>query len=387
MADIAKLVSWLGVSACLLLGCASQPPSAARSDLLHDDWFALGAGIASQVVAPAQVLKLSAHTEEALDRATARKPGATGRVEVLMEAIFGPRQDEFAYVSAQTTPAEQTFQQRSGDCLSLALMTLAVADRLGLDAQLQEVHMTPVWQRQGGVEFVAGHVNVLLRGVRLENAPLAMLLNEVEIDFDPATRRATRGFVPSMPVSRQRGLAMFYNNNGAEAFAAGQTALAYAHYRQAVQLDPTLDSTWFNLGQLYRAQGQDAAAQEVMRHVLSLNPESYNALLALQQLLGTQGRAPEAALYASRVQALRERDPNQLYRRGTAQLAQGDVRGAIRSLERATHLAIGFEEVHVALRDAYSSIGDFERARTQGALLAELDRGRMVGNKLLLLKH
>lgn len=379
----------VGALLLLLAGCASQPQALARPDLLHDDWFSLEPALAAEWVAPEQVLKLSGRTEQLLEQAMARKrKGATtGRVEVLMEAIFGPREEAFDYRAVTTTPAEQTFQQHAGDCLSLALMTLALADKLGLDAQLQEVHMTPVWQRQGQVEFVAGHVNVLLRGVVLENAPIAELLHDFEIDFDPATRRTTRGFVPGSPVTRARGLAMFYNNRGAEAYSRRQFGLAYANYRQATLLDPGFDSAWFNLGQLYVYHGRSATAQEVWRHVLALNPESYNALQAMQELLARQGRAEEASVFASRLQALRTRDPNYLYQLGTSQLAQGNARAAIKSLERATRLGIGFDEVHVALRDAYTAVGELDKAQTQVALLAELGQGRNNTTKLLQLKQ
>jgi Flp pilus assembly protein TadD len=365
------------------VGCASPPQFRARPDLFHDEWFHYGAGQKRQIIAPDAVLALSAESASELDKALLRSRNLSARIDLLVDTIYGPERRKFDYLSAVTTPAEQTFQQHAGNCLSLALMSIALADKFGLDAQLQEVPMVPVWERQGQFDLISGHVFVIVRRTIFPETGIMDLRGDLEIDFDPAIRRAYRGRIPSVPISRERGLAMFYNNRGAEAYVTGKLEEAYANYRQAAELDPAFYGTWFNLSQLYIRIGQPGAAESVLKHALEIDPKNYNGLQTMQSLLEKQGRDGEAAMYAQRITQLRDNDPYYHYMIGAERFANGDLRGAIGSFEHAASLGIGFVEIHQALRDAYRATGDIEKARMQEDRLLELARARQAaGNEV-----
>jgi tetratricopeptide (TPR) repeat protein len=366
----------------LVTGCASPPQLGARPDLLHDEWFHYVAGQKGRIISPDAVLTFSAETASALDKLLLRTRNVSERIDLLVDTIYGPRRREFDYRSAVTTPAEQTFRQRAGDCLSLSLMTVALADKFGLYAQLQEVPMVPVWERHGRFDLISGHVFVIVPRTGFPEAGILDVSGDLVIDFDPAIRRAHRGRIPSIPILRERGLAMFYNNRGAEAYVAGRLEEAFANYRQAAGLDASFYGTWFNLSQLYMRIDQPGAAEAVLKHALEIDPQRYSGLQAMQNLLGKQGRDGEAALYAQRVAQLRDTDPYYHYMIGAGKFSKGDLRGAIVSFERATLLGIGFVEVHEALRDAYRATGNIEKARMQEKRLLELSRTRHAGDEL-----
>jgi Flp pilus assembly protein TadD len=379
---IIKRAVWAISVVSLLAGCASPPQFRARPDLFHDEWFHFGAGQKGEIISPDAVLALSDETASALEKVSLRARNGNERIDLLVDTIYGPQRREFDYLSAVTTPAEQTFRQHAGNCLSLALMSIALADKFGLDAQLQEVPMVPVWERQGKFDLISGHVFVIIRRTRFPDTGIIDLFGDLVIDFDPTVRRAYSGRISSIPISRERGLAMFYNNRGAEAYVMGKLEEAYANYRQSAALDATFYGTWFNLSQLYMRIGQPDAAEAVLRHALEINPKNYNGLQTMQSLLGKQGRDVEAALYAQRITQLRDNDPYYHYMIGAEKFAKGDLRGAIGSFEHATSLGIGFVEVHEALRDAYRATGNIEKARMQEERLLELARARQPGTAL-----
>src|SRR2546428_4236208 len=202
-------------------------------------------GLQCGFVPPDAVLTLSAETASALDKALLHARGAGERIDLLLDTIYGPRRREFDYRSAATTPAEQTFHQRAGNCLSLSLMTIALADKFGLYAQLQEVPMVPVWERQGQFDLISGHVFVIVRRTRFRDSGLMDASGDLAIDFDPAIRRAYTGRISSIPIPREPCLAMFYNNRGAEAYLAGKLEEAFANYRQAAGAEARFFGTWF----------------------------------------------------------------------------------------------------------------------------------------------
>jgi transglutaminase-like putative cysteine protease len=72
----------------------------------------------------------------------------------------------FAYAGGHSTVAADTWRLRRGDCLSLSVMSVALARALAVPAQVQEVRVPASFDRRGGVDFLNAHVNVLVRNDR-----------------------------------------------------------------------------------------------------------------------------------------------------------------------------------------------------------------------------
>ena len=63
---------------------------------------------------------------------------AKGRQSGLIEALYGKGQLKLDYDSSMTRNAAQAFAARSGNCLSLVIMTAAFAKELGLARRVPE---------------------------------------------------------------------------------------------------------------------------------------------------------------------------------------------------------------------------------------------------------
>ena len=86
-----------------------------------------------------------------------------------------------------------------------------------------------------------------------------------DVDFDP---QMLRNYFPRKAVSRDKVIAMFYNNKGADALVANSYPRAYSYFRAAAKISPALQQTWVNLGVLYRMvdeyeQGQTSFAKRL----------------------------------------------------------------------------------------------------------------------------
>ncbi len=55
----------------------------------------------------------------------------------------------FQYRDNMTRVASETFNERAGNCLSLVLLTSALAQELGVEVEFQEIEVPPVWDKQG----------------------------------------------------------------------------------------------------------------------------------------------------------------------------------------------------------------------------------------------
>ncbi len=357
---------WLLVSSLLVLvGCAATPPAPssvpwqdaafqhdpALVGVGRDDLFRLEPALAAQL------------------RAT-RGSATSQRLDQLLALIFGPDGHGFTYSTGRSTTAMETWQQRSGNCLSLTVLTYAAARAMGLPAQMQDVPVPVFYERRGTLELRNEHVNVLFPGAQRDTAAV-VVARDVIIDFEPEQAAPRRG----KPLSEAQILARYYNNVAAEHLEAGRDRAAYAWFKAAVEADPSFAAAYGNLAVVYRRKGLDGAAEQLLRHALTLADPPDVPLHTLHQLLADQGRDAEAAHYAQLLQDLRGRDPAYWTGLGLQYLNQGDARRAIGALERARSMTAGFQEVHRFLAVAYWRAGEKGKADAELAQLAALGGG------------
>jgi len=363
--------AWLWGSLCFVLsGCASPPATttAPWSAPWRDEVFAYD---------PALV-KVHADTLFRLDEGLAaqlREPRLKNlrrpqRVEALLVFLFGAERRAFDYAPGHSTTAAETWRLKRGDCLSLTVLTYAVAKELELEAAMQEVDIPSIHDRHGNFDFVNQHVNVVItNGWKTVIDRGVAEPRDVIVDFEPAIGSFRKGF----PLSEKSILARYYNNIAVESMAGRDERTAYAYFRAALEADPGYPAALANLAILYHARGLDAEAETFLRQALKLDRVPYVRRYWKARALLAQGRAAEAAQYAKQLQQVKENDPYYWIDRGLEMLATNQDRQAVRALEHAEELTTGFVEVHRYLAIAYLRTGDKARADQQLTRLAALD--------------
>jgi tetratricopeptide (TPR) repeat protein len=368
---VQRTLSWLGC-ALLLCACTTAPRLAETApDLWQDQAFDYEASLVT--VTETSLFALDTDLIRVLrnDPVVARGNQAA-RTAYLLTLIFGPDMKAFAYAGGHSTPAAETWRNQRGDCLSLSVLSVALARALEVPAQVQEVRVPASFDRRGGVDFLNRHVNVLVPNEReLRAMGRTLPPGHIVIDFEPQVGTRAKG----ERLGDQAVLARYYNNLAAEHLALGQDRQAYAHFKAAIRADPGYAASYANLAQLYLRTGFGRGAEQLLRHALSLNDQSDIALGTLHQLLQSQGREAEALHYAQLLQARRHQDPYYWLGLGLEQLQQGRYTQAVDALEHAQALTTGFDEVHRYLAIAYWRAGKPQLARDQLAVLGTLERG------------
>jgi Tfp pilus assembly protein PilF len=277
----------------------------------------------------------------------------------LVTALTQPEWLQLHYDASLTRTAAQAFDSRSGNCLSLVILTAALAHELGLQVHFQEVVTDETWSREADMYVSSGHVNVTLgrslgwpRGYN--SAPL------LTIDFLPPAQAQT---LPTRPLAERTVLAMFMNNRAAEAIAQNDLDLAYAWARAAIKQDPGFLSAYNTLAVVYLRHGQAQAAETSLRHLLGRMPTHKPALNNLVLALRAQGRLVEAEATA-RVLHQRERvAPFEFFNLGMAALQAGDAMTARRWFVKELARDPDYHEFHFALARAELKLGHAEAAQ------------------------
>lgn len=350
---------WIVLALCALLGACAQvggltPPPAA---LFDDAAFAPP----ERPVDPAAVFAISPAMRAYLAERVAPEVRAHGLPRGLIDALYTNRQLNLAYDAESTRNAAETFDARAGNCLSLAILTGALARELGLEVRYQAITLDDSWGREGNLLMSVGHVNVSVgRDVGMARSA-AFSPDWWTVDFLPEPQRRNQRTVP---IEEARVVAMYLNNKAAEALAGGHTSEAYAWVRAAITADPAYDDAYNTLGVVYQRHGLPLAAERALRHTLARAPEHPHALGNLIPVLRQLGRPDEADATSVRLAALRTRTPFAAFDRGRQAMAQGDYRLAKAQFERALGGSLGYHEFHFWLALAHLNLGETEPAIT-----------------------
>lgn len=354
----------------LLAACASPPrPTPPPEELLRDDLFAPP----SVRISSAEIFALSEPMRRYLHAEIAAQLKLHGVPNGLVEALYTRGKLRLEYDSTVTRNAAEAFAARSGNCLSLVVMTAAFAKELGLQVRYQSAYLEEAWSRSDDLLMRAGHVNIVL-GPRMNDRtnPLAQ---STLIDFIPPNQLRS---LPSREIPEETIVAMYMNNRAVEAMIGGRLDDAYGWVRAALAADPAYVSAYNTLGIVYARRGHVALAETAFGHVLSLDAKHTQALANLADLYARQGRAAEASALRERLATLEPIAPFQHFNQGLSALRRGDARGAVGHFEREVERGGYSGEVLFWLGVAQLQLGDtaqgihhMNQALSSGSLRAD----------------
>jgi tetratricopeptide (TPR) repeat protein len=262
------------------------------------------------------------------------------------------------YQGSANTNANNTFHSQEANCLSMSIMTYALATEAGFDVDFQEVMIPEYWTRRGGFSLLNGHVNIKMMALKQANV-FELNRRSYQVDFDPQSSR--RRF-PKKVVSKQAVLSMFYNNKGADAILQKDYLTAYAYFREALVINPSFHAAWINLGILYRLSDYFPQAEKAYQHALVINPDSLTALENLAYLYNFSGRNEEAEKILAKVEGQRNNNPYYHVILGEEEIEQKHWDQALAHFRRALALDRGKHEVYFGIARVYFEIGELQQS-------------------------
>jgi len=352
----------LTLCAALLCGCAgpSLTQRAAAPMVFHDQLFQPPAAPVdtSHVFAVSQAMRdyLTHQIGHSLTRKDPRRE--------LFDALYRKDRLQLEYDSAITRDAAQTFEARAGNCLSLAIMTAALAHELNLVVQFQQVEVEESWSRAGNLYFASNHVNLALGRPRLSHGEVYSvdMSSSLTVDFIPIPPKAREN---TRPLDERTIIAMYLNNRAAELLSHDQLNDAYWTARKAVEQDPGFLHAYNTLAVVYQHHGNLAEAEQALRYALSQAPDNTIFLSNLVQALAAQpgpDKQAEAAQLRIRLTQLEPDPPFHFFNLGQAAMQAGDYRRARDLFAREVERVPDYHEFHFWLALANYQLGNLREA-------------------------
>lgn len=348
---LALLLLAASCTAWVLAGCAGTAqrvsPDVLEAHLLDDRPF-----VQQQFEVPgeAEVFGRSEEMDVFVRDVLLRKTRRDGSFRALVSAMNDAEFLNMRYDAHLTRTAAESFAARSGNCLSLALVASALAERLGLDVEFQRVLVPDIPQFDPTTADrylqMVGHVNL-----RLTERVGTRVVQTVTLDFlSPPGVVTPRG----VPIDRKRVLALFYNNRAVESLLEGNAQKAYWWVRASLLQDADYAGGYITLGAVWHRMGQQSRAEAAYAAALRVEPDNANAaanLAALRSPAASEGKV-----------ALKDVPNGQAWRALThRQLKSGDLTAARQSLGQMTDTSQAAEKAWLEAL-ALSAEGELERA-------------------------
>ena len=373
--------TWQAVMAALALaaaGCATSP-----LDLAEPGTLFLDAAFSPTIARPeaARVFALSPAMRTYLDEEIEPRLATHSPQRALLDKLYSGQRLFIDYDAEFTRTAAETFEAQAGNCLSLVIVTGALAKAVGLAVRYQSVEVDHSWAREGDLALYLGHVNIAI-GRRV---PTVRVIEDSPdwwtVDFiSPPDARRLR----SRPITEQRVVAMYFNNKAAEALiqerpeadgirrpppegaeSSGKATLtregldnAYAWARAAIEADPLYIDAYNTLGVIYLRRGLLAAAERVLQAALARRSDHPQVLANLAIVWRREGREAEAQAVEERLARMRTLSPFATFERGRQAYDSGDYGQARDLFRRALAVSNDYHEFHFWLALAQWRLGD-----------------------------
>ncbi len=345
----------------MLAACATAPVPQRTEHLFRDHLFAAP----SQRISADDVFAVSGDMKHYLNVEIAGQLRAKGPEQGLIDALRDERQLKLEYDAEMTRNASETFAARAGNCLSLVIMTAALAKEVGLPVRYQRVLVDDAWSRSGDIYFSSSHINLTLVTPQLGDRIVDSERAPITIDFLPPENVRGQRF---RVVREETVVAMYMNNRAAESLAQGQLDDAYWWAREAIDHDPKFLSSYNTLGVVYRHHGNLREADQILNHALGLEPANTQVISNLALVYNDEGRVVEAETLSRKLEQLQPYPPFHFFNLGLTAMRKSDFKAARDLFAKEVDRDAYYHEFHFWLAAAYMGLGEIDKARKHLAI-------------------
>jgi len=299
-----------------------------------------------------EALALPFKLREQLDKKIAPIRNNYERAQKLHNLLFSESQLAIRYDFNDTHSVEQTFITKRGNCLSLAALVVASARYVKLKAKFQTVDVTQQWEREKGFYIVPGHVN----------AAIEISHRTLVFEFIAAYQETSKDRSNSEVITDNQFYAEYFNNLAVNALRHKKIDEAITLLHTSLEFDANLDTSWSNLGVMYKHKGNLIQAEKNYRHALKLNAKNLSSLTNLYILLNENNRRDEVKKISKKIIRYSKKNPYYLAKTAESDLQTNHISQAQKHIKKAIKLQPKEADFYHILARSYYLEGKKEKA-------------------------
>lgn len=267
--------------------------------------------------------------------------------------------DQFNFRGA-TLRASESLDQMSGNCLSLAIVTTALAKLVDLDVSYEKVNSAPIYHRHHNLMTLSYHVRTHLHQNELikKEDGFEFIKRKIIVDYFPNSSN-----VAGKRVVEDDFVALYYNNLAGDALIQEDYPLALSLLNRALSISPQNPSSLNSLAVLFKQNGDLQQAEKVYRYGMEHTTGSVNLLSNYSMLLEEQGRDQEALALQDKIDGIEDDNPYRWLDLANEYYQREQFYRAIKYYSRAIEVGPYLHELHFGLAKAYHALGQVKKAK------------------------
>ncbi len=335
-----RLLVLVVLTASYLTGCSQIPREAINPETLFAQ-DSVAFGVRPEIPTPEQLLHLEDRQKQEILNFINHPdyqdlPSDTKILRYLTQVTYN-----FHY-QADTYTVPEAINKREGNCLTLAMVTTAIADLMGVEIEYELVNSPPVFEREQDVVSRGIHVRSHVLRPEAEIKQFFIAKRGTIIDYFPSR---DAHFVGNLTESEM--LSSYYNNIAVVLLEKNQLDTAYWYSREALNYAPYYAPNINTLAVIYRRHGNWQHAETIYQWAIARVDKPLTLLKNYRALLEHQGRYDEAERLLKKISQLKDTNPYSWLDLGDEAFQQGDYQQAKRfykkSIKLDPYLQFGYE--------------------------------------------
>ncbi len=264
---------------------------------------------------------------------------------------------DFNY-KASTYTASQTLDLEQGNCMSLAILTTALARFAGVEVGYQLVDATPVFEKKDDVIIRGIHVRTKLFRDPADMANSYSSSRGLIVDYFPGgDRRFLRN------ISENNFISMYYLNIAADLIDKKEFVNAYWYTLEALNHAPFDAKAINTMAVIHRKMALEEKAEEIYKYGIEISDEKLTLLKNYRILLRSQGRDAEADAIALEIDKLYDPSPYNWISIGDTAYKNGEYSDAAKFYRKSIELAPYLQYGYLGLARVYYAQGKLEKTK------------------------
>lgn len=264
----------------------------------------------------------------------------------------------FNYLGENYT-AREAYTSKSGNCISLAVLTKALADIADVQTEFQTIISAPVYSMKSDYMLSSDHVRTFLYDpdFKPEEGKFYFIKPAIIVDYLPSF-----GDLTGPRISQQTFIAMFYRNLAADAVVEKKYDQALALLNAALKYDPKYSSVINLVAVVHRRMRQPELAEQFYQYGLNVATNKATLLSNYASLKLSKGEAAEADEILQSLRQSEEYDPYLWYLLGQTATNQRRYPQAVSYYSKAVKQAPDVHQLQLALAAALYRNQQLEKA-------------------------
>ena len=260
--------------------------------------------------------------------------------------------DQFTY-SDKTYTAQQTLDNLTGNCLSLTVLSTALAELVDVDIHFQLLEENPVYSINRNLLVTSDHLRAVLKAKPIQSdSESTSRVSYTRIDYFDTNGLS---FVDKISVNTQ--FSFFYSNLAIEYLAANNINTAYSYAKKALDINSNNASALNTMGILHRKRGDLVSAEQLYEFGARYYSKAPLFIRNYAHLLASQDREIDLSDLVSINTQSSASHPWQWVRAGKKAFSNGHYNDALAYYQKALRVAPDIPQIHLFAGQASFAAG------------------------------